>query len=240
LNRTRRAHDHLACPGEKPVRELEAGVPLADDEDALALVLARPPRLGVVGNVLDPGDRRLPGGRDADREDGGAAAVLAGARHERQAPVVLAAGRLPAAAVAHTCARPLGEGRETALHLLARGDHERPVHQLRDERPVLVLLGEQAVVVVPLVLARAAVGGRVRLRPREQALVDRRPAEHTSRLVVRREHGVLDAEAGKAVARLETAGSAPDDDDRVVAGREGLVRHSSRSLRRRVTVWSIL
>src|SRR5919106_5157738 len=240
LNRTRRAEDYLARPGEKPVRGLEAGVPLADDEDALSLVLLPRPRLGVMRNVLDPRDRRLPGSRDADRKDGGAAAVLAGGRHERQAPVVLPSGRLPAAAVTHTRARPLGEGRETALHLLARGHHERPVHQLWDERAMLVLLGEEAVVVVPLVLARAAVGGRVRLRPREQALVDRRPAEHPSRLVVRREQGVLDPEAGEAVARLEAAGSAPDDDDRIVAGREGLVRHSSRSLRRRVTVWSIL
>ncbi len=65
--------------------------------------------------------------------------------------------------------------------------------------------------------------------------------------LVARDDGVLDAEPGEAVARLQAARPAPDDDNGIVARRiRPLVvshrapRYWRRSRIRRVTVWSIL
>jgi hypothetical protein len=56
-------------------------------------------------------------------------------------------------------------------------------------------------------------------------LEDWKAAEHARGCLITRDDGMLDAEAGQAVARLQSARAAPDDDDRVVAGREGRVTH---------------
>ena len=79
---------------------------------------------------------------------------------------------------------------------------------------------DQAVVVVPLVLPGARLGGRVGLRPGEEALEDRVEPEHPSRRLVPRDDGVLDAEPREAVARLQAARPAPDDDDGIVPRRK--------------------
>ena len=154
VHRARGREDELRGPREEPGRDLEARVALADDEDPAAAVVLGRARVHVVPRVLDARDRRLPGLGDADREHRGAAAVLAvgGLQHE---PVLLAARRLPAAPVADLEPGPLGERGEAGLHLLPRRHVVRPVHQLWHEGARLGLVGEQAVVVVPLVLARA-------------------------------------------------------------------------------------
>src|SRR4029453_3750771 len=103
------------------------------------------------------------------------------------------------------------------------------------------LLGEQAVVVEPLVLPRPALEGRVGLRPRDQALVDGEALENPPGRIVPRAAGVADAERPQFVARLEPAGAAPDDDDVVVARRKRLRvywRHSSALRSRSASAWS--
>ena len=83
------------------------------------------------------------------------------------------------------------------------------------------LLAEQAVPVVALVGSRAAGHGRVGFGPRQEALEEREAPEHAAGPVVGREDGVLDPEAAQRVADLERPGAAADDDQRVVARREG-------------------
>ena len=157
---------------------------------------------------------------DADCEHGDLAAVLA-VRGDQDEAVLLAARRLPAAAVPDGHSGPVRERRQPLLHLRAGRNHPRAVHELGDECLLAALLAQQAVVVVPLVGAGTALDGRVRLCPGEQPLVDRPLAEHSARGVVLRDDGVLDAEPLQAVARLQPAGAAPDHDDGILAGREG-------------------
>ena len=218
LHRPRRDEEDLTRPRLQAVGDLEAGVALADDEDALALELARGGGLRVVRDLLDSGDGRLPRVGDAEGEDDCAAAVLAVRCDEHVAAFLLARG-LPPAAVASLDAAPLRERSEPALHLRARRSHVGAVHLGRDGRPQLGLVGDQAVVVVPLVLAGGALVRRVRLRPGEQPLVDRPLAEHAAGRVVLRDDRVLDAEPRECVGGLQAARPAADDDDRILAGR---------------------
>ena len=74
--------------------------------------------------------------------------------------------------------------------------------------------------VVPLVGAGARLGRSVGLRPGEETLEDRIEPEHASGRVVLRDDGVLDPQPAQAVARLEPAGAAPDDDDGIVPRRK--------------------
>ena len=96
--------------------------------------------------------------------------------------------------------------REACFHLRPReGTMYDRVHDRGHERLVLRLVGDEAVVVEPLVLARPRLHGRVRLRPREEPLEDRAAAEHPAGRVVPRDDGVVDAEPREAVARLQAA-----------------------------------
>ena len=133
------------------MRHLEAGVALADDEDVAPLVSGRVARVDVVSRVLEPGNLGAPGLGHPEREDGRAAAVLAIARLEYE-PLALVASGLPGAAVTGLEAGAVGEGAEAGLHLGAGGQVVRTIHQCGDERLQVGLLGEEAVVVVPLVL----------------------------------------------------------------------------------------
>src|SRR4051794_23436583 len=232
LDRPWRAEDDRARPGQEALRELEARVPLADDEDVAAGVALRRERVDVVRRVLEPGDLRPPRLRHPEREDGRAAAVLAVRRLQHEARAVVAR-RLPGAAVADAQRRTLREGREARLHLRPRRQVVGAVHQRRHERLQLRLVGQEAVVVVPLVLAGGPLGRRVGLRPGDQALVDREPPEHPARLLVAGNDGVLYAEAAQEVRGLKPAGAAADDDDVVVAGRRGPLYGCQSSVPRR-------
>jgi len=108
---------------------------------------------------------------------------------------------------------------ETSFHLCAGRSHVRAIHLVRDGGPQLGLLGDQAVVVVPLVFAGGALVRRVRLRPGEQPLVDRPLAEHAAGRVVLRDDRVLHTEPRERVGGLQAARPAADDDDRILAGR---------------------
>ena len=216
----RRDEEDLLRPRDHPVRDLEARVPLADHDDPLAFVLVRLPCLDVVRDVLDARNRHLQRVGDADGEHRDLAPVLAVRRGQDEA-VLLAAGRLPAAAVPDGHSGPVRERRQPLLHLRAGRNHPRAVHELGDECLLAALLAQQAVVVVPLVGASTALDGRVGLCPGEEPLVDRPLAEHPARGVVLRDDRVLDAEPLQAVARLQPAGAAPDHDDGILAGREG-------------------
>src|ERR671923_52042 len=112
----------------------------------------------------------------------------------------------------------LGERR---LHLGPGRNVERTIHELRCERLMLTLLADEAVVVVPLVLARAPLERRVRLRPADQALVEREAPEHAARRRVARDRRApRNAAAGETVRGLQSAGPTPDHHDVVVARRE--------------------
>jgi hypothetical protein len=92
---------------------------------------------------------------------------------------------------------------------------------------VLRLVADEAVVVVPLVLARPVRERRLRPRPADQPLVDRKAAEHAARRVVAREdRDTLDPGARERVRRLEPARPTADHDDVVLAGREGPLVYS--------------
>jgi hypothetical protein len=169
---------------------------------------------------FEPGNRRDPRLGHADREHADAAAVFAVRSAEHEARIV-AAHRQPLAVVANTNAPAHGELDERGLHLVAGRNVEGAVHELRGERLMLALVADEAVVVVPLVLARASLERRVRLRPADQALVDREAPEHTARRRVAREHRAPgDPRAGEAVRRLQSARPASHQDDVVLAGRE--------------------
>ena len=215
-------HD-LPRPGQEPVGDLEGRVALPDHEDAPSAVLLRVAGVDVVRDAVDARDGREPGRRHPEREDRRPARVLAVGGRQHEPAVVGAPRRLPRAAVANRHRDLLGEGGEAGLHLGPRGNDVRAVHERRDERLMLGLVRDEAVVVVPLVLARARLGRRVRLRPREQALEDRKLPEHASRRVVPRDGRAVDAEPREAVARLQAAGPASDHDDGVVARRKRTV-----------------
>src|SRR5437764_912607 len=105
------------------------------------------------------------------------------------------------------------------------------------------LVADEAVVVVPLVLARPVRKRRLRPRPADQPLVDGKAAEHAARRVGAREDGdARDPGAGERVRRLEPARPAADDDDVVVAGREGALVYPGHTLALRsrwTSAWSI-
>ena len=167
-------------------------------------------------DVLDARDLRTPRLRDPDREHRHLAAELAVRRLEDPAIAVAPRGR-PATAEAHGDSGPLRERREVALHLRSRRVVRAAIHDRGHQRGVLALDGQQAVPVVALVLACAALERRVRLRPREQPLEERPAPEHAAGTLVRRDHGVADAKTRERVADLKAAGSAAHDDDRVLA-----------------------
>ncbi len=91
----------------------------------------------------------------------------------------------------------------------------------RHERAELGLVGDEAVLVVQLVLARPARDVGARVRPADQPLEEREALEHAAGAVVGRDRRVLDAEPAEAVAHLQAARPTADDDDRVLARREG-------------------
>ncbi len=218
LHRPRRAEHDAAGPGEDALHDLETRVALADDEDVAADVLLGACGVDVVRRVLEPGQGRAPRLCHSEREDDGTAAVLtvAGDEHGR---LVLSPRRLPRAPVSNLELRSLGERRDPGLHLGPRRQVEGAVHQRRDERLELRLLGEQAVVVVPLVLARRPLDRRVGLCPADEALEDRKTLEHPTRPLVARQDRVPDPQAPEAIAGLEPARTAADHDHVVFAGR---------------------
>src|SRR5205814_5163840 len=172
LRRRWRREDDLLGPLQETGGELEAGVLLADDEDAAPGIRFGRPRLGVVRRVLDPGHLRTPRLGDPDREERDLTPIVAVARFEHPAlPVPSRPG--PPASVAHLELRPLRERGEIPLHLRARGVVRGAIHHRAHEGAALLLFGEQAVPVVAFVLAGALLEGRVRLGPRKKALEDR-------------------------------------------------------------------
>src|SRR4029078_11819759 len=100
LRGRRRGEDDLLRPLEKPGRELEPGVLLADDEDAPARVRVRGTCVGVVWTILDARDLRPPRLGDADREDRDLAAIFAVARLQ-DPPLAVAPRPGPPAAESH-------------------------------------------------------------------------------------------------------------------------------------------
>ena len=156
LHRPRRDEDDLARPGQQPVGDLEAGVPLADDEDALALVLGGRARVHVVGDGRRcPGWASFQGSVTPDaRTRPTRAAVLAVGGREHEPAVVLAPRRLPAAAVADATPRLSANAASPRSISVPRRDHVRPVHERRRTSAWHAgSSGDEAVVVVPLVLA---------------------------------------------------------------------------------------
>src|SRR3989440_1840453 len=218
----RRREDDLPGPLQEPGRELEARMLLADDEDAPSGVGLGGARLRVVWHVLDAGYLRTPGLRDADREDGDLAAILAVTRLEHPA-IAVAPRSGPAAAVAHRNAGAGGEGLEVPLHLGPGWVVRSAVHHLAHQRAAVLLFGQKAVPVVALVLAGPLLEGRIGLCPRKQALEEGPLAEHPARALIGRNDRVLHTEDAERVADLETPGTAADDNDRILAGRVGLV-----------------
>ena len=220
VHRARRAEHDAARPGQETLCELEPRVPLADDEDALALIALGCVRRDVVRRRFEPGNRSDPRLGHADRKDADPAAVLAVRRLEHEARIV-APRRQPLAAVANANVPARRELDERRLHLGAGRNVERAIHELRCERLMLTLVADEAVVVVPLVLARAALERRVRLRPADEALIDREAPKHAARRRVARDHRAPgNPRAGEAVRGLQSAGPASHQHDVVVARRE--------------------
>ena len=180
------------------------------------------PQLAVVGHVGESGYRWAEWLRHADGENHDRRTIFAvgGAQHQVTAGV-LACG-LPAAAIPHANSGALGEQHKPPLHLRARWEVGRAVHDPGHDASAGLLFGEQAVPVVALVLARAAVEPRVWLGPAEHALENRPAPKHAARGVILRKHGVIDAEPREAVGQLQTAGPAADDDEWVATWRKGL------------------
>ena len=142
-----RAQDDLPGGGQQAVRELEARVALADDEDAAAGVVGRPLRVDVMGDLLQPRDRGLPRRRHANREHHGPAPVLAFRGGEHKA-VVFAARPFPPASVARPDAAVGGEVGEGLRHLRPRGEVGRSLHVLPEGGRRVRGLQEQRVPVV--------------------------------------------------------------------------------------------
>ena len=140
LRRRRRCEDDLLCPLEGSRRQLETGILLADDEDALARVGLGRARVGIVRDIFDAGDLRPPGLRDADREDRDLAAVLAVSGLEHPA-IAITPRRRPPAAVADRDAGALREGGEIPFHFRARWVIRSAVHHRAHQRAAILLLG---------------------------------------------------------------------------------------------------
>src|SRR5439155_21432040 len=189
----------------------------ASDQDAPDRIGFRRRRQCVLRDVLDNGHLRTQRLGHTHSEDRDLEAVLAVARLEDTA-IAVAPGSGPAAAVTHGDAGALGERFEVTLHLGARGVVRSAVHHRAHECAARLLFGKQAVPVVALVLARALLERGIRLGPREQALEERPLAEHAAGVLIGRDRGMLHAAAGERVADLQAAGSAADENDRIVAG----------------------
>ena len=239
--RWRGQHD-LARPRQQRARQLETRVLLAEDEHPLPGVRLDGLDLAVVIGKLDP--RRVGNVRlgDTDGQDERPAAVLAVARFDdkgRAPGVLLDARPGPRAAVADRDRGTLGERRQVRLHLRARQEVGRPVHEHRLQGAGRGLLGQQAVPVVALVRARAALDGGVRLRPRQEPLEMRPTPKHPAGRRILRDDRVVDALRAQGVRQLQPAGAAADDDDRVFAGRERPAGDPTRSgqLRNRWALW---
>src|SRR5258708_18516896 len=209
-------------PRQEGIGKLECGYLFADDEDPLARVGLRRSRVGVVRDVLHPGDVRLPRLGDAEGEHGDRAAVRAVGRLEREA-IALALRTGPSRAIPDLHAGVGRERGEVLLHLGARREVRRAVHQAGLDRAQAVLFADERVPVVALVVARATLFGRERLRPRQEALEEWPAAEHAAWRGIGGDDRVLDAGARQRVAELQPARAAADDDDRVFAGRERAV-----------------
>ena len=242
-HRARRAEHDAARPRQQSLRELEPGVPLADDEDALALVVLGCVCRDVVRRCVEPGNRRDPRLGHADRKHADPAAVLAVRRPEHEA-------RSSRRVVSHSQlvanANVSARANSTSAASISRASRNVvcAVHELRHERLVRALVADEAVVVVPLVLARARLERRVRLRPADQALVDRQAAEHAARRGVAREHrAARDSGAGEAVRGLQAAG--PASRQRTTSyspggnGRASTPSQTFAARNRRASIWSI-
>ena len=201
LSRPWGGQDDGACPVQQTAGKLEAGVLLADDEEALARIAGRIARVDVVGCELDAwrlGQERL---GDTDREDDDAAPVRAGGGVQ-DVVVAIASGTLPGRLVADAQSGAHGEAGDACLHLRARRELRGAVHERRHDRAMLGFEGHQAVPVIPLVGLRIVAQPDMRLGPRKEALEEGKVPEHAPRPRVRRDDGVVDAEAREVVGGL--------------------------------------
>src|SRR4051794_6858286 len=155
-----------------------------------------------MGRVLDPGDCGFPWLGQPKRENRGAASVLPVRGLEHEATVVLAARGLPAAAVADSKPGLLGEGGEPLLHRRPRRHHEGAIHERNNCRLVCRLVGDETVLVVPLIRARPGFNRRIDFRPRHESLVERKAPEHAAWRLITGDDSVLDTDPREAVARL--------------------------------------
>ena len=252
--RVRRRHEgQRAGPRQEPVGQLEPGVLLAqDDHPATGIRLGRADLGVVVGEVHAVAGRRVRLGH-ADGDDHRIGLVDAVARLDDEAAPVSRPGRLPAAVVADRQVRLARERGQVGLHLRARRELGRAVHERRLERPGVGLVRDEAVPVEALVGARSTGWQRVRLGPRQQALEERPAPEHPARRRIRREDGEPKPLASQPVGHLERSGTRADDHDLVGPGRrralavrgrchhpavgQSLHRFAARS--RRACAWSI-
>ena len=248
LHRPRRDEDHLPRPGNQPVGELEAGVPLADHEDAAASVVLRAGAcLRVVRHVLDAGDRATSTGSSRRSRRPRAAAVLAVGGDEDEPAVFIAPGRLPAAAVADADAGPAGRtppGRAPSPARAAPSTSgPRSRGRGRDapaRRRSRLLWSYHSYARVP---GRTGASGFDHESSRWKIGHQRNIPPGVSS---RERTACSIAEPGEAVARLQAARAAPDDDDRdsppadtAARPEPPSARYARRSCRRRVTVRSI-
>src|SRR5687767_7799199 len=151
----RRSEDDLSRERKDAIRELKAGVSLANDEDALIAIGVERLHLGVMRHLVEPWDRRTVRLGHAGRDNEHACAVLPVRGGEDVAvAVAVAARRLPPAAVTDNDVRPIREIDKIALHLGARREIRGTVHERGHQATVRFVLREQAVPVVALVVAR--------------------------------------------------------------------------------------
>ena len=196
---------------------------------------------------LHPDTRRRERLGDTDRHDEGLRPVLAVGRLDREAAalaVVEPSRPGPAAAVAHGDPRSLRESPEVLLHLGPGREVRGAIHDRGLQGACLVLVGQEAVPVVPLVGARPTRRRRVRLGPRQQPLEVRPAPEHATRGGILRDDRVLDPVPPQRVRDLESTRPRTDHDHRVRAGRErpgraGHVPERLAARSRRACAWSM-
>ena len=145
----------VAGPLEQPRRQLEAGVLLADDEDALVGVRLGRARAGVVRDELDPRRVRHPGSATPTAKMSDRGAVLAVARLEDELLASAAAGsrRVPVQRQPWRIAMPVRVANVARFCSISGrdGKYELPSISPGMDRLVLGLVGEEAVPVVALV-----------------------------------------------------------------------------------------
>ena len=183
-------------------------------------------RLGVVAGVLDARRDWAPRLRDAHREHERLAAVLAIGGLEDVTHAVgglLASRALPRAAVADLDPRPAPRTPSRfCLHLGPRREVRRAVHELGLDRAQLGLVGDEAVPVVALVLARVP-RRRARTAWSTTGAAGRTASGGTCRPAPGSADSTACSHAEGAQRRTRPGappGPAAHDDDRVVAGRE--------------------